>query len=70
MAYKNLMAELARKGMSRQNLLEALKANGLKISYPKLCRQLRGECDIPFGQASLMSDILGCEIKYIMSKGE
>ena len=70
MAYKNLLAEMARNGMSRQTLLEALKDNGLKISYQKLGRQLRGEVDIPYGQACMFSKIFGCKLEYIMAKGE
>lgn len=68
MAYRNLMAELARNGLNRYDLVKKLKENGLTISYQKLSRQLRGECDIPYGQALLMSNILGCDVKYIMDK--
>ena len=37
MKYKNLNAELARKGMTKENLRDKLEEKGCKISYSKLC---------------------------------
>lgn len=68
MKYKNLNAELARKGMTKENLRDKLEEKGCKISYSKLCRQLRGESEIPFGQAGLMSQILSCDVEYLMQE--
>ena len=70
MAYKNLHAEMARNGMNRKALCDALKNNGIKISYQKLARQLRGEVDIPYVQACMFSKIFGCKLEYIMEMGE
>lgn len=70
MAYRNLSAEMARNNMNRDALHKTLVDQGYEISYQTLCRQLRGETEIPFKQASLMSKIFGCEINYLMEQTE
>lgn len=68
MIYKNLSAELARKGMGKADLVEALNENGVRISYSTLQRQLRGESDIPFGQAMEMAKILEADAEYLLKE--
>lgn len=66
MKYRNLIAEMARKGMSREGLLKALNSKGLEISYATVSRQLNGESDIPLVQAKLLSEIFGVSIECLL----
>lgn len=68
MAYRNLNAEIARAGMTKEDLWRALKDLDCNISYQKLCRQLRGEAEISFGQAGLMSKIFGQPVDYLFER--
>lgn len=68
MAYLNLNAEIARNGMTKEDLWKQLKSMGIEISYQKLCRQLRGQAEISFGQAGVMSKIFGKPVDYLFKK--
>ena len=68
MKYKNLAVERARRGMTKAVLTTKLNENGVKISYSTLCRQLRGDSEIPFGQAMEMGKILESDAEYLLKE--
>lgn len=68
MHYKNLAVELARRGLNKAGLTTKLNENGIKVSYSTLCRQLRGESDIPFAQACEMGKILESDPQYLLKE--
>ena len=70
MKYKNLNAELARKGMSKEDLTKAVNEAGYEVGYSTVCRQLRGEQMIPFQQAGVIAKVLDADVNYLFDEGE
>jgi len=70
MKYRNLNAELARKGMTKEDLTKAINEAGYEVSYPTVCRQLRGEQQISFQQAGVMAKVLDADASYLFDEGE
>jgi hypothetical protein len=70
MYYRNVAVEMARRGMTKAVLTTELNKRDVKISYSTLCRQLRGETDIPFGQAVEMGKILESDPQYLLKEEE
>lgn len=68
MYYRNVAVEMARRGMTKAVLTTELNKRDVKISYSTLCRQLRGETDIPFGQAVEMGKILESDPQYLLEE--
>ena len=68
MHYRNVAVELARRGMSKATLTTELNKRDVKISYSTLCRQLRGETEIPFSQAMEMGKILESDPQYLLEE--
>lgn len=68
MKYKNLNAEMARKGMTKEDLTRKINEAGYQISYGRLCRQLRGETIIPFQEAGIISKIMDHSIEYLLEE--
>jgi glycerol-3-phosphate dehydrogenase len=68
MYYRNVAVEMARRGMTKAVLTTELNKRDVKISYSTLCRQLRGETDIPFGQAIEMGKILESDPQYLLEE--
>ena len=68
MYYRNVAVELARRGMNKATLTMELNKRNIKVSYSTLCRQLRGETDIPFGQAVEMGKILDSDPQYLLEE--
>jgi len=68
MKYRNVAVELARRGMNQATLTTKLNENGIEVSYSTVCRQLRGDTDIPFGQAVVMGKILDSDPVYLLDE--
>lgn len=69
--YKNLEAELARKGMSKKELHHEIESNfSIKLSYETLTRYLTGKSDPPLGVSGAISKILNCSIDYLFREGD
>lgn len=63
--YSSLMAEMARNQHNKRTLTEELNKRGYKISYYRLCRQMRGESDFEVKEARLICDILHSDLQTV-----
>ena len=68
MKYKNLAAELARRGMSKKDLVEELSKRGVKISYTTLWRIMCGKSKISLKEALVMAEIFEVSPKYLFEE--
>ena len=67
MEHVNILAEMARHGYNKRTLCAELNKRGIKISYDKLCRQLRGESEISVKEAFTLSDILHSKVEVLFN---
>lgn len=63
--YLGLLAEMGRNQLNNRTLTKALNERGYKISYDRLCRQVRGEIDFPLKEARLICDILHSDLPTV-----
>lgn len=65
MKFKNFAVELIKQDITRKELTQMLNENGVKVDYSTVCRWIRGTSEPTFGQAGIISKILGCSMDYL-----
>lgn len=71
MRYKNLNAELSRRGMSKEDLANALRdRNVKKASYATILRACSGKGELTFGVCGAIAEILGCSMEYLFEEDD
>lgn len=67
MKFKNFAVELIKQDITREELTRRLNENGVDVTYSTVCRWIRGSSEPTFGQAGIISKILGCSMDYLFS---
>lgn len=60
--YPNIRAEFARKGFTRNNIVEELKKRGINMRAPILSDKLTGKADFTLGEAKVIKEIVGTDL--------
>ena len=66
--FYNLDVELKKQRISKKELTNMLNQRGVDITYPTVCRWIRGDTEPTFEQAGIISKILGKEMGYLFEK--